>query len=300
MQWLNYHHLFYFWTVARAGSVSLASKQLRLAQPTVSAQLKQLEEAMGEPLFDRVGRGLVLTEAGRVAYGYAEQIFGLGDEMLDVLRGRPAQRAAPLNVGISDAVPKLIAYRFLAPALSGEHPAQLVCREDKTERLLAELSINGLDLVIADEPLPSSVKVKAYNHLLGECGFAFFATKKLAQRLSRGFPRSLDGAPMVLPSRSTQARRSIEQWLQAHELRPRIVAELDDTALLKVFGEHGAGFFAGPRVIERDIRAQYRVDVVGRTDEIREQFYVISVERRVKHPAVVQLIERARSLFAER
>lgn len=299
-QWLNYHHLFYFWTVVRAGSVSRASKQMKLAQPTVSTQLKTLESALGERLLERVGRGVVPTDAGRVVYGYAEEIFGLGHEMLEVLRGRPVDRIAPLHVGISDVVPKLIAYRLLAPALAlaEENAIQLVCREDKTERLLAELSVNGLDLVISDEPLPASLKVKAYNHLLGECGLTFFATPRLVQLYRAGFPRSLDGAPMVLPGRSTQARRSIDQWLQAHKIRPRIVAEVDDSALLKVFGEHGAGVFAGPRVIETDIREQYAVGVVGRTDEVREQFYVISVERRVKQPVLVHLIERGRGLFA--
>jgi LysR family transcriptional activator of nhaA len=299
MEWLNYHHLLYFYTVAREGSVTKAARALRLAQPTLSAQIRRLEESLDEKLFTRQNRGLVLTEMGRVVYGYAEEIFGLGGEMLDTLRGRPSSRQARLYVGIADVVPKLVCHRLLESVLSGQGAVQLVLREGKPDDLLAALSKQTFDLVIADTPLGPHLRVRAYNHLLGESGITFFAAPALAARFKKGFPRSLDGAPLLLPTENTVLRRSLDQWFESLGVRPRIVAEIEDSALVKVFGQHGAGIFAAPSIIARDVRRQFGVRALGATDAVRERFYAISVERRIKHPAVVAITAAAQQrLFA--
>ncbi|HVP28217.1 MAG TPA: transcriptional activator NhaR [Myxococcota bacterium] len=295
MEWLNYHHLLYFWVVAREGSIAKATRELRLAQPTISGQIRTLEEQLGEKLFQRQGRNLVLTEVGGVVYRYAEEIFTLGRELLDTVKGRPSGRPVRFVVGVAEVVPKLVAYRLLESALALPESVRIVCLEDRTDRLLAELSVHALDLVITDVPIGPHVKVRAYNHLLGECGVSFFAPPKLAAALRRSFPHSLDGAPMLVPSDNTTLRRSLDQWLELESLRPRIVAEFEDSALMKVFAQAGHGAFAGPTAIEREICAQYGVRTIGRTDAIRERFYAISVERRVKHPAVLAITEAARS-----
>jgi len=294
MEWLNYHHLLYFHAVAKNGSVSRAAEELRLTQPTVSGQVRLLEEALGEKLFERVGRRLELTEVGVIVYRYADEIFGLGRELLDTLRGRPTGRMPQLHVGCSDALPKLATHRLLEPALTLDPPVQVVVREDKTERLLGELSVRGLDLVLSDAPMGSEVRVKAFNHLLGESSIAFFATPGIARALRKDFPLSLDGAPVLLPSEGTALRREIDRYFESHDLRPRVLAEFDDSALMKVFGEHGAGVFPAPTIIEADIVQTYGVEVVGSTDEVRERFYAITVERRIKHPAVAAISEAAR------
>jgi LysR family transcriptional activator of nhaA len=294
MEWLNYHHLLYFWTVAREGSVAAATRTLGLAQPTISGQIRQLERQLDQTLFRRQGRSLVLTDVGRVVYRYADEIFGLGRELMDVLRSRPTGRPLRLTVGVSDAVPKLIAARLLAPAFRLGQALHLVCREDRAERLLAELALHVLDLVIADAPIPPQVGVRGFSHLLGECGVTIFAAPALAQRHRRGFPRSLDGAPMLLPTDDNVLRRSLDQWLAAEGIRPVPVGEFQDPALLKAFGQAGHGLFAGPAVIEREIVRQFGVRVVGRLDEVRERFYAISAERRLEHPAVVALTRAAR------
>ncbi|HJK98562.1 MAG TPA: transcriptional activator NhaR [Polyangiaceae bacterium LLY-WYZ-14_1] len=294
MEWLNYHHLLYFHAVAKNGSVSRAAEELRLTQPTVSGQVRLLEEALGEKLFERVGRRLELTEVGVIVYRYADEIFGLGRELLDTLRGRPTGRMPQLHVGCSDALPKLATHRLLEPALTLDPPVQVVVREDKTERLLGELSVRGLDLVLSDAPMGSEVRVKAFNHLLGESSIAFFATPGIAGALRKDFPLSLDGAPVLLPSEGTALRREIDRYFESHDLRPRVLAEFDDSALMKVFGEHGAGVFPAPTIIEADIVQTYGVEVVGSTDEVRERFYAITVERRIKHPAVAAISEAAR------
>jgi LysR family transcriptional activator of nhaA len=294
MEWLNYHHLLYFWTVAKEGSVARATHRLRLAQPTISGQIRQLEQQLDLKLFQRQGRNLVLTDVGRVVYRYADEIFGLGRELMDVLKSRPPGRPLRLTVGVADAVPKLIVRRLLDPVFRIGEPLQLVCREDRAERLLAELALHALDLVISDAPIPPQIAVKGFSHLLGECGVAVFGTPALAQRHRRGFPRSLDGAPILLPSDDNVLRRSLDQWLEANGLRPRIVAEFEDPALLKTFGQAGRGLFPGPAVIEREICRQYGVRVVGRLDEVRERFYALSAQRRLEHPAVVALTRAAR------
>ena len=293
MEWLNYHHLLYFWTVAREGSVARACQRLHLSQPTISGQLRALEEALGEKLFTREGRGLVLTEVGRTVYSYADEIFSLGRELMDNLRDRPTGRPLRLAVGIADVVPKLIAYRLLEPALALPERVQMTCREDKPERLLAELALHGVDLVLADAPLSPSIRIRAFSHLLGECGICFFGVPALAAAYRRRFPASLEGAPLLLPTDNTTLRRSLDQWFDLQGVHPHVVGEFEDTALLKVFGQAGAGLFAAPAAIEQEVRKQYGAVVVGRVEQIRERYYAISAERRLKHPAVVAISEAA-------
>ncbi len=293
MQWMNYHHLLYFWTVAKEGTVTRAAEVLRLTQPTVSEQIKTFEAALEEQLFDRSKRRLTLTDAGRVVFRYADEIFQLGQELQDTLAGRPSGRPSKLRVGVSDVVPKLVLHRLLEPALRMEEPVQIICREDKTERLLAELSVSDLDLVLADAPLAGQARVRAFNHLLGECMVSFFAVPELARAHRKQFPASLDGAPLLLPTDNTLLRRSLDHWFDKIGVRPRIVAEFEDSALLKQFGQHGEGIFAGPSAIEDAIIAQYGVRVVGRTEHVVERFYAITVERRIKHPAVRAISDAA-------
>jgi len=299
MEWLNYHHLLYFWTVVREGSIAQACKQLRLAQPTISAQLHSLEDQLGEKLLQRSGRKLVLTEIGRLVYGFADEIFTLGRELTDTLKGRPSGRPIRFRVGITDAMPKLIVHRLLEPAMRLPQPVHLICREGKTQQLLAELMTHGLDLVLADAPAGPEVRIRAFNHLLGECGIQIFGTARLADRLKKGFPKSLNGAPMLLPTAGTALRRSLDQWFDEQSIRPHIVGEMEDSALVKAFGATGAGVFAAPSVIEKEIRRQFGVRSLGRIEGVRERFYAVSVERKLKNPAVIAISESARSeLFA--
>ena len=294
MEWLNYHHLLYFYTVAREGSVTKASELLRLAQPTLSGQIRKLEESMGEKLFVRKGRNLALTDVGRMVYRYAEEIFSLGREMQDALRGRPTNRPAKLLVGISDAVPKLVCHRLLQTALELDEAIELVLYEGKTNDLLASLAVQQYDMVLTDAPLGPPVRVKAFNHSLGGCGIAFFGDPVLARRHRRGFPKSLDGAPMLLPTANTSLRHSLDLWFDSIDVRPTVVAEIEDTALMKVFGQHGRGIFGAPIVVEDEIRKVHGVHLVGRTEEVREEFYAITVERRITHPAVAAIADAAR------
>jgi LysR family transcriptional activator of nhaA len=294
VEWLNYHHLLYFHTVAREGSVTRAAKILRLAQPTLSGQIRKLEAALDQTLFVRRGRGLELTAAGQIAYRYADEIFGVGRELLDAVRGRATRRPSRLLVGISDVVPKLVAYRLLAPALEQAQPVHLVLREGKTEDLLAALAVQSFDMVVADVPLASHVRVRAYNHPLGECGVAFLAVPSLARSHRRAFPGSLDGAPLLLPTENTALRRSLEQWFDQIGVRPRLVAEIEDSALTKVFGQNGAGIFAVPEVTADEICRQYRVKRVGTTEQVRASLYAITVERRIKNPVVNAITAAAR------
>jgi LysR family transcriptional regulator, transcriptional activator of nhaA len=300
MEWLNYHHLFYFWLVAREGSIAHASGELRLAPQTVSGQIHRLEEVLGEKLFARKGRHLVLTDVGRVAFGYAEEIFSLGRELVDTLKGRPSDRPMRLLVGVADVLPKLVVRQLLEPAFRIGKPVRIICREDKSvEEFVGELAAHKVDLVLADAPMAPGIPVRAFTHLLGECGTTFFATARLAPSLRRGFPRSLDGVPCLLPGTKSTLRRALDQWLSSQELRPTIVAEFDDSALMNVFGQDGFGVFAAPTVIEGEIRRRYRVRVVGRVNAVRHRFYAISVEKRLKHPAVIAICDSARKdLFA--
>lgn len=298
MDWLNYHHLLYFWTVAREGSIARASEVLMLAPPTISGQIKDLELALGEALFARSGRRLVLTDVGKLVYRYADEIFTVGRELIDTLKGRPTGRPLRFVVGIADVVPKLIAHRLLRTTLSLDN-LRLICRENTSDVLLAELAVHGLDLVLSDSPIGAGVKVRAFSHLLGESGVSICAAPRLATSLRRRFPRSLDGAPFLLPTEGAALRRSLEQWFDREEIRPHVVGEFDDSALLAVFGQAGEGAFAVPTAVEDDARRSYGVRVVKRLPDVQERFYAITIERKVKHPAAVAVTRTAKAeLFA--
>jgi LysR family transcriptional regulator, transcriptional activator of nhaA len=298
MTWLNYHHLLYFWSVARAGSVTAACRQLRLAQPTVSAQIRTLERSFGHKLFRRSGRNLTLTETGLIVYRYANEIFSLGQELIDTVEGRPAGAPVRLRVGVADVLPKLLVYRFLEPALRAPDPARVICYEGKPTPLLGLLAMHDLDLVLSDAPIGPEVKLRAFNHLLGECDISIFAPKGAAQRYRKGFPQSLDGAPFLMPTGNTSLRRLLDHWFAANGLRPLIVAECEGSALLKVFSEEGLGLFASPSVIDEHVEKHYNVRRIGRLESARERYYAISVERQVKHPGVAAVVEGAhREIF---
>ncbi len=300
MEWLNYHHLLYFWAVAKHGSMVRASRELHLAPSTINGQIHQLEQMLGEKLFQRSGRQLVLTESGREAFRYADEIFTLGRELRDALRGRTSGRPLQLVVGVADVLAPSLVRRFLEPALRMEPAVRVVCRADKSvEELIAELALHRIDVVLADGPAGAG-RVRAFSHRLGECGTTFFAAPALAAKVRRTFPRSLDGAPFLLPGAPSAVRRTLAQWFEAEDLRPRIVAECDDSALTKDLGREGLGVFAVPAVIEAEVRRDYAVRVVGRSDAVRHHFFAISVERKIKHPAVSAICEAARhAIFAQ-
>ncbi len=294
MDWLNYHHLFYFWNVAREGSVVKACEKLHLAQPTISGQIRALEKSMNEKLFARSGRNLVLTDVGRTVFRYADEIFTIGKELTDTLSRQPSNRPFRLVVGVTDVMPKLIAYRILERAYNLPEPVQIVCQEGKADRLMADLSVHAIDLVLTDAPIDPTVRVKAYNHQLGECGVSFFATPKLARSLSGPYPQSLQGMPFLLPTDNTLLRRSLDQWFEVNGILPHVVSEFEDSALMKVFGQSGRGVFAAPDAIRREVESQYGVVHVGQAVGLTERFYAISVERRLKHPAIAAVVESAR------
>lgn len=295
MEWLNYHHLLYFWVVAKEGSISRASKELRLAQPTISGQIRRLEEVLHEKLFVRRGRNLVLTDVGRVVFRYADEIFSIGRELMDTVKGRATGRPIRLVVGVSDDLPKSIVHRILEPAFRIEEQVRVVCREDRsTEAFLGELAVSAVDVVLSDAPAGPGTPIRAFSHLLGECGTAFVAAPDLARSARRRFPRSLDGAPFLLPGGSSVLRRTLEQWFASQDIRPRIVAELDDPALAKIMGEAGLGVFAVPAVVETEVLERYKLRRVGRAEDLRQRFYAISVERRIRNPAVAAICEGAR------
>jgi LysR family transcriptional activator of nhaA len=294
MEWLNYHHLLYFWMVAKRGSIARACEELRLAQPTISGQLRSLEENLGEKLFARQSRHLVLTEAGQVVYRYADEIFALGSELADVLKGRPRNRPMRLIVGISDLIPKLIAYRILEPALSVKGGVQIECYEDTPEKLLLSLSAHELDLVLTDAPAYSALRVRVFNHLLGSSGVGLFALPPLARFYRKRFPGSLTAAPFLLPMKNSAFRQLLDQWFEAHSIRPRILGEFQDTALLTAFGQAGNGIFAAPLAIEREVRKTYRVAKVGDLGTQVMESYAISAERKIKHPAATVIAEVAK------
>lgn len=294
MDWLNYHHLLYFWAAAREGSIRGACRLLLVSQPAISTQIRSLEQSLGEKLFARSGRNLVLTDAGRLVYRYADEIFSLGQEIRGALQGAAPKRAIRLVVGVTDVLSKLIAYRLLEPALRLPEPIQVTCREGKSEPLLAELAVQRLDLVLSDTPAAPTMRVRAYNHLLGECGTSIFGAPALATRYRRKFPQSLNGAPLLLPTENTAVRQALNQWFVAHAIQPAVAGEFEDSGLLKVFGEQGHGLFPAPTVIEREVARQYRVRVVGRLPTAKTGFYAISVERKFKHPAVKAIFAAAR------
>ncbi len=294
MEWLNYHHLQYFWVTAREGGVARASEKLRLSQPTISAQIKRLEEVLDVKLFHRHGRSLVLTDVGRMVYQYADEIFNVGRELLDAIKTSQPGRALPLTVGVSNAVPKLVACRLLRPLMHAPSPVRLVCREENTEQLLTHLATHALDVVLADTPAPPHIRVKVFNHFLGESDTAFFAPAALAARLKRRFPHSLQDVRMVASTHNTALRRDLDAWLDARGVRPAIVGEFEDPALMKAFGAESEAVFPAPFAIAKDVCRVYGVALVGRTDAVKERYYAISAERRLTHPGVLAITSAAR------
>lgn len=293
MAGINYKHLRYFWMVAKSGSIARASERLHLTPQSISGQLGEFESALGHKLLRRAGRGLELTEAGQRALGYAEQIFALGDELLEGLREDAGPQAVPFRVGIADSVPKSLAYRMVEPSLSLDQSIRLVCREGQLTGLLGELALHRLDMVIADRPLPGGLNVRSHAHFLGESGVSVFGARTLAGKARQAFPGLLDGAPFLMPGADVALQPRLQRWFEAEKLRPRIVGEFDDSALLKAFGEGGAGFFVGPTSIEKDIVRQYRVQPVGRIEAVREQIFAITNERKLTHPVVAAICRLA-------
>lgn len=294
MSGLNYKHLRYFWTVAKAGSIARACERLHLTPQTISGQLSAFENALGYKLFVRVGRRLELSEAGRLVLSYADEIFTVGEELEEVLRHQEGGLPLQFRVGIVDSVPKSVAYRLLEPAVSLPEPLRIVCREGKIASLMADLAIHRLDLVIADSPMPAGLSIRGFNHLLGECGLTFFATSALARRHKARFPRCLDGAPLLLPGEDAAVRPGLMQWFESVSVRPKVMGDFDDGALMKAFGQAGIGIFAAPSAIAAEVRRQYGVVAIGSTDAVTERFYAISVERRLTHPAMVAISSTAR------
>lgn len=298
MAWLNYHHLLYFWTVARDGSIAEASKTLRLSPPTISEQIRSLEGALGAKLFEKRGRSLVLTDAGRIAFEYAEEIFTRGEELTEALSSGKGGRMARFTIGIADVVPKLIAYRLILPALKLDTPIRIICRESSSDTLVSQLAIREVDLVISDAPLNPSIHIRAFSHLLGQSGLSFFAHPRLAKQVKERFPKCLDGIPFLMPADNTDLRRSLEHWLEVHEVRPIVVGEFEDSALAAVFSEAAVGAFASPTPTEAQVKRQYGLTVLGRARDITASYYAISLDRRLKHPAVIAISEFAhRSVF---
>ncbi|MGN6368938.1 MAG: transcriptional activator NhaR [Phycisphaerae bacterium] len=297
MPFLNYHHLMYFWTVAREGGVARAAEKLHLSSPTISAQIHELEDMLGDRLFERRGRSLVLTEMGQLVFRYADDIFTLGRELLDAVKLGPGTRPAKLTVGISDAVPKHVSVALLEPALQMEPSCTVVAYEDKIDRLLAELATYRIDMILSDIPIGAGAQLRAYNHLLGESGITFFGGKNLIAKYGKNFPQCLDGAPMFLPTRNTALRRSLDQFFDANGIHPRVLGEFEDSALLKTFGQTGRALFPASALVEEEICAQHNVKPIGHLDGVRERYYAISPERKLKHPAVVAICTVARREF---
>lgn len=298
MEWINYHHLLYFWLVSREDSLARASAELRLAQSTVSKQIHQLENSLGHSLFVKKGRKLVLTDSGRVVFRYADEIFGLGRELLDTLGDRPVGKPLRITVGIADVVPKIIVEHVLAPAMNADGTVRLICREDRPDRLLADLALHDLDVILTDAPATPHLQIRAFNHLLGETEIEFFARPDLAPQYRRGFPESLNGAPVLLPTETTVLRRSLELWFAAKDIRPVVVGEFEDGALLQVFGQRGIGIFPAASVVAGEMEAQHGVRAIGKASGVRESLYAITVERRIKNPAVAGLCNTAVRWFA--
>ena len=286
---LNYKQLHYFWQVARAGSIARASEQLELTPQTLSGQIGLLETSLDATLFRRVGRGLELTETGRLALSYADEIFEIGAEMEQALSGGVLKRLMPFRVGIADVMPKSIVYKLLTSAMTLDEPIKIICKEGQLDRLLADLAIHRLDLVLSDRPMPADIKIKAYSHKLVECGVSFFATSKLAELYKNDFPNSLNHAPLLVPSIETSMRKNLMQWLDKKRLHPILVGEFDDSALMKAFGQAGIGIFTAPSVIAEEVQFQNGVVKIGEIDELVERFYAISTERKASHPAVIAI-----------
>lgn len=294
---LNYKHLHYFWVVASEGSIAKAAEKLFITPQTISGQLSMLEERIGQPLFDRVGRRLRLTETGRLVLRYADEIFELGKELSDVLRGAPVVGASEFIVSAASALPKTIVYKILEPALQVSQDVNLVCKEGPVEAILAELAIHEVDMVLTDTPLSSVFSVRAFNHYLGQSGISFFAAKGLKDKLSDGFPECLHQAPMLLPTKQYAIRQLFDKWSHDNNIFPMIRGQYDDSALMKAFGEQGLGVFFMPTIIEKEVSQAYHVEVIGRLSDIKQKFYAISAERKVTHPAVAAVCNSARDII---
>ena len=295
MRHLNYNHLLYFWTVAKEGSIAKASETLHITPQTISGQLKLLEDAVGEALFRRVGRGLALTETGQVVNLYADEIFSLGAELTQRVQNKMTGLPAELNVGVANAIPKLIAFQILAPSLELDEHIRIICKEGELDQLLGDLAVHRLDLVISDRQVPTGLNVKAYNHKLGDSDISFFAQKRIAAKYARDFPASLHGAPMLLPVKDNVMRRSMEDWFDQNDIVPNVVAEFEDSALLKAFGEAGIGIFPAPSAITEQIQQMYHSKSIGVVEQVKESYYAISPERKLKHPGVLKITEDART-----
>ena len=299
MEWLNYHHLLYFWMVAREGTIAKAGEKLRLAQPTISGQLRALEEALDHKLFVRSGRHLVLTDTGRLVYSYADEIFGIGRELLVTLKGtHSTRRPARFLVGVVDSLPKLVAHQLLAPIWALNDPVQVICRDGTPDRLLADLALHELDAILSDAPVSPASRVRAFSHLIGASPIGLFGVRELAARYRRRFPRSLDGAPLLLPAENSAVRRALDDWFETEGLHPDMRCECEDSALLKTFGQTGHGLFPAPVALAREVCHQYGVVLVGTVAPVIAHFYVISAERRLKHPGVIAITAEGRKLFA--
>jgi len=294
MDWLNFHHLRYFWIVAREGGLKQAADKLNISQPSISSQISELELALGEKLFRRSGRSNVLTEAGQIALQYADDIFSAGAELVNAIKQRPASRMMRLYVGVADSFPKLVTHEILEPIFKMKQPIHVICREGKIEDLLGQLASHRLDIVLADEPAPSSTKVTTYNHLLGESGVSFCATPELAAKLKQEFPQSLHLAPMLLPVENTSMRRSIEQWFHELSIKPQIIAEFEDAALMKVVAAEGRSVIPIPTVVLKEATSRFGLKLIGSTEKCRDEFYAISAERRLTHPAVALIASKAK------
>ncbi len=301
MEFLNYHHLRYFWTVAKEGGLTKAAAKLHVSQPTISAQIQALEAVLGEKLFSRAGRNLALTDAGQQVLSYAEEIFSLGQDLLNAVKQRPTSRPLRVNLGVADALPKLVTYHIIEPIFQLPQPVQVSCWETSVSDMLVELASYRLDLVLADEPASSGVTTHVFNHLLGESGVTFCAAPQLAAKLRRGFPKSLNGAPALLPMPNSGLRRSLEKWFHAVSVRPRLVGEFYDPAFVNVLALHGLGFMSVPTIVVKEIVNRFGFDVIGRTEECQQQFYAITPERKLTHPAVTAITSGAgRRLFPKR
>jgi len=299
VEFLNYHHLRYFWAVAKEGGLGKAAEKLRISQPAISAQIRALEDALGEKLFRRSGRGLMLTEAGHRVFSYADEIISLGHELLHSAKQQPGGRPLRIHIGVADILPKLVTREIIKPIFELGQPVQLICRETKTADLLPLMATYRLDIVLADEPAPASIHIKTFNHLLGECGISFCAEPKLAARLKRKFPQSLNQAPALLPTSDTAIRRSLDKWFQAFDIRPSVVAEIDDSALMIAMAAEGLGFVPVPSLVAKEAVSHYGFRIIGAAENCRQQFYAITPERKLTHPAVIAITSTAkRVLFA--
>jgi LysR family transcriptional regulator, transcriptional activator of nhaA len=299
VEWLNFHHLRYFWTVARKGGVRKAAEELHVSQPSISAQLGLLEEALGEKLFKRSGRNLVLTEMGHLVLTYADEIFSAGRELMTAVKQRPGARALRLSVGMTDALSKFIGFQILKPAFYFSQPVHVVCRQAELAPLVNQLQAHRLDLVLADEPASSSLKAKTFNHRLGRSGITFCAVSQIAKKLRRNFPKSLHQAPALLPSDNMGMREPLEKWFYAKGIRPRIVAEFEDAGLMKVAAAAGLGFTMVHSVVDKVALEHFGLKAIAKVKECASDFYAITIERRLKHPVVAAITEHAYSeLFA--